>query len=477
MKTGKIVLSLLLVPALAAADVVVGLRGRDDAGLARLVAAQRTPTDAAAGRWLTPAEFGVRYGAPAVAIRSVSRWLRSRGCAVQRLSGGQFVRCRHGVPGKVPGALRPLIDGMVDPSHLELVQRSPVARPESVAGNGAFYFSPTEFARTYGLDRGAAAGLDGRGVMIGLLAISQIATADLAAFRTRFGLPPADFVQSGGPRTGDIAEAEAMLDTTWSGAVAPAARLFLAVSATVEEAYTLLIASNTPDVISSSVDLCPAKRGVRGAANRLLARVLRQAAVQGQTVLVASGDTGPHECRDGGFGLLASSPLVTAVGGTTPMPVVDANGLATAYGSESVWNGGGVSSGGGRTALPRPSYQRGGSRRTIPDVAFPAAGVYPIIVEGQRLLAGGTSAAAPAWAGVVARLVQQEGRRVGFLNPRLYEIGRTQRRGGTAVFHDVVVGNNGITGARGFAAKPGYDLATGWGSVDAAALLDVFSGP
>src|SRR5262249_38189108 len=162
----------------------------------------------------------------------------------------------------------------------------------------------TEFARTYGLDRGAAAGLDGRGVMIGLLAISQIATADLAAFRTRFGLPPADFVQSGGPRTGDIAEAEAMLDTTWSGAVAPAARLFLAVSATVEEAYTLLIASNTPDVISSSVDLCPAKRGVRGAANRLLARVLRQAAVQGQTVLVASGDTGPHECRDGGFGLL-----------------------------------------------------------------------------------------------------------------------------------------------------------------------------
>ena len=476
MKTGTVILSLLLVPALAAADVVIGLRGRDDAGLARLVAAQQSATDPAAGHWLTPAEFTARYGAPASAIRRVSRWLHSSGCAVQRLPGRQFIRCRHRTPGELPEVLHPLVDGMVDPSLLELVRRSPVARPASVASNGAFYFSPTEFARTYGLDRGAAAALDGRGVMIGLLAASQMAADDLAAFRTRFGLPPADFVQSNGPRTGDVAEVEAALDTIWSGAVAPAARLFLAVSATVEEAYALLIASNTPDVISSSLDLCPA-RHVRGPANRLLARVLRQAAVQGQTVLIASGDTGPHECSDGGFGLLASSPLVTAVGGTTPMPVLDANGMATAYGSESVWNGGMVSSGGGRTILRRPSYQRGGSKRTIPDIAFPAAGVYPIIVRGQRLLAGGTSAAAPAWAGVVARLVQQEGRRVGLLNPRLYEIGRAQRHGGAAVFHDVVVGNNGITGARGFAAKPGYDLATGWGSVDAAALLDVFSGP
>jgi len=58
-----------------------------------------------------------------------------------------------------------------------------------------------------------------------------------------------------------------------------------------------------------------------------------------------------------------------------------------------------VSSGGGRTTFRRPSYQRGvGAKRAIPDVAFPASGVYPIIVRGQGLLAGGTSAAAPAWA-------------------------------------------------------------------------------
>jgi subtilase family serine protease len=476
MQTGMILLSLLLVPALAAADVVVGLRGRDDAGLARLAAAPQRPTGAA-GRWLTSAEFAARYGAPASAVRRVSGWLRSNGCAVKRLPGRQFVRCRHRTPRRLPGALRPLVDGMVDPSLLRLVWRSSLGRPASVASSGAFYFSPSEFARTYGLDRGAAAGLDGRGVTIGLLAASQMATEDLEAFRTRFGLPPADFVQSDGPRTGDIVEAEAVLDTTWAGAVAPAARLFLAVSATIDEAYRLLIASNTPDVISSSLDICPVRHRVRGAANRLLARVLRQAAVQGQTVLIASGDTGPHICPDGGFGLLASSPLVTAVGGTSPVPVLDANGVATAYGSESAWNDGTVSSGGGRTAFRRPSYQRGGPKRTIPDVAFPASRVYPIIVRGQRLLAGGTSAAAPAWAGVVARLVQQERRRVGFLNSRLYEIGRAQWHGGAAVFHDVVVGDNGTSLAHGYPAKPGYDLATGWGSVDGAALLDVCPRP
>jgi len=137
-----------------------------------------------------------------------------------------------------------------------------------------------------------------------------------------------------------------------------------------------------------------------------------------------------------------------------------------------VWNdGAGASSGGGRTTFPRPLYQRGvGWRRTIPDVAFPASSVYPIILRGQRLLAGGTSAAAPAWAGVVARVAQLRGRRVGFLNPALYRLGRVQQRGGAAVFHDVVTGNNG-----GFAAGPGYDLATGWGSIDGAALFDALA--
>src|SRR5262249_57828137 len=102
------------------------------------------------------------------------------------------------------------------------------------------------------------------------------------------------------------------------------------------------------------VDLCPSTRGARAAGNRLVARALRQARAQGQTVLVASGDTGTHDCADGGHGLLASSPLVLAVGGTQPTPVVDAAGTVTSYGTETLWNDGNNASGGGAPAPARP---------------------------------------------------------------------------------------------------------------------------
>jgi subtilase family serine protease len=472
-------LALLLASRHAASEVIVGLRGRNEAGLFRLLALQEGQPAGPRAPWLTPGEFAARFGASARAVRRVSLWLRGSGCAVQRVPGRQFVRCRHADPGAPPAHVAALVDGMVDPRAFRLVVRSPVA-PESIGTRGDFYFSPVEFWRTYGIDRGSAAGLDGHGVTIGLLAASQIGVDDLAAFRSLFALPPADFVQSPGLRTGGLAEAEASLDASWAGAIAPGARVFLAVALTPADAHQLLVGSNVADVISSSIDLCPTTRRARAQGNRLLARTLRQARAQGQTVLIASGDSGTRDCADGGHGLLASSPLVIAVGGTSPSPVVDAGGNATAYGTESVWNDGTNASGGGPTALARPAYQRGvagaGGKRALPDVALPASSVYPIVLRGSRILAGGTSAASPAWAGVVARLVQQRGR-VGFINPRLYQLGRAEQRGGPAVFHDVVTGDNRTNGGRGYPAGPGYDLATGWGSVDAAALLDAFGGP
>ena len=463
----------VVAPAFARADTIVGLRGRDDARLTRQLARQTDPASADFGHWLTREEFAARFGASARSVRRVSRWLRAAGCVgVQRARGRQLLRCRHGRVGAPPPGIAKLVDGVFDTAGFTVTRDRLAPEPASRGAAGQFYFSPAEFARTYGLDRGHAAALDGRGITVGLLAASQINVDDIAAFRTLFGLPPADVVQSSGSRTGDIAEAEAVLDATWAGAVAPAARVQLAVVTSTMQAYDLLIASNAPDVISSSIDVCPSTPAARAQSNRVLRRVFRQARAQGQAILVASGDRGPSDCACGGFGLLASSPLVTAVGGTMPAPVLDANGTATGYGTESVWNdGAGASSGGGRTTFPRPLYQRGvGRRRTIPDVAFPASSVYPIILRGQRLLVGGTSAAAPAWAGVVARVAQLRGRRVGFLNPALYRLGRVQQRGGTAVFHDVVTGNNG-----GFAAGPGYDLATGWGSIDGAALFDALA--
>jgi len=160
---------------------------------------------------------------------------------------------------------------------------------------------------------------------------------------------------------------------------------------------------------------------------------------------------------------------------------VDEQAAVRAYGSEVVWQDGQAASGGGRGHTRRPTWQRrigsGSSRRTVPDVALPAASVYPIFFnvgnpgQPQPQLVGGTSAAAPAWAGLIAMLNQQRGHPAGLLNPTLYDLGRAQASGGPAVFHDIVIGSNTTTLARGFPAKPGYDLATGWGTPDVPALF------
>jgi len=93
---------------------------------------------------------------------------------------------------------------------------------------------------------------------------------------------------------------------------------------------------------------------------------------------------------------------------------------------------------------------------------------------------GGTSAAAPAWAGVVALLAEARGHPLGLLNPTLYQLGRAQLHGGPAVFHDVVQGSTTVrlNGKLrpGFAAHRGYDLTTGWGSPDVPALLGALGG-
>jgi kumamolisin len=147
-----------------------------------------------------------------------------------------------------------------------------------------------------------------------------------------------------------------------------------------------------------------------------------------------------------------------------------------------VWNanpassatGGGVS---GFFALP--PYQRnahvppvsgsvGKFGRGVPDVAGdadPASG-YLVRVDGQSVVIGGTSAVAPLWAGLVALINQKLGRPVGFLNPLLY--GSLAGRG---LFNDIVTGNNGA-----YAAGPGWDACTGWGSPNGNKLLKALGG-
>jgi subtilase family serine protease len=172
---------------------------------------------------------------------------------------------------------------------------------------------------------------------------------------------------------------------------------------------------------------------------------------QGQTFSIATGDFGADECHNGGTtpSWPADSPYAVAVAGTT----LDAS--TTTWSSEIVWlHGGGSPS----TFEPKPSWQNAlvaGTKRGVADVAFdadPNSGAL-VTVNGGFQQWGGTSLAAPIFAGLWARVIRVKGTGIGFAAPLLYQLPVTD-------FHDVTSGNNG-----GETAKVGYDFASGRGSM------------
>jgi subtilase family serine protease len=215
------------------------------------------------------------------------------------------------------------------------------------------------------------------------------------------------------------------------------------------------------------------------------------------TMIFSTGDSGaattacPPETGSApvkGVDLPASDPLALAVGGTS----LRANRKTGAYIGENAWNtsGGPNAGGSGFSRLfPRPAYQTGivgtGTGRGVPDVAadadyrpgiavaFTGGGQNDVLVLGG----GGTSVAAPLWAAIIALADQSAGRHLGFINPALYQIGRSTHS--HQAFHDVTTGSNTVKlPARtivGYPAAPGWDPLTGWGSPNAQALIPLLS--
>ena len=250
-----------------------------------------------------------------------------------------------------------------------------------------------------------------------------------------------------------------------------------------------------PDILSISDGVCE-RRFTRDQL-RLGERMLTQAAALGITTLSASGDLGFHGCfiNEPGTMFPASSPFVTGVGGTD-LRLTARNRIA----SQVVWStyatqpSQGVGSGGGPSNVwRRPSFQRapgigrrlqrGTTSRLVPDIAAMASFSPGLVVfdkdGGDWGLGGGTSAATPLEAAIVALVTQQERRAgrpgLGSLPPLLYALARGRNYGST--FFDIRRGTSsrhprsaaGRTPAGG-AAQRGYDLATGLGSLKAAAF-------
>jgi kumamolisin len=194
------------------------------------------------------------------------------------------------------------------------------------------------------------------------------------------------------------------------------------------------------------------------------------AASLGVTVCIASGDNGSSDGVSSGdqVDFPASSSFALACGGTS------LEATASAIKSESVWNDGatgGATGGGISTFFAAPAWQSGLSaattqgtmtpltRRGVPDVAGnadPETG-YQVRVDGSAAVIGGTSAVAPLWAALIARLNQLSGKPAGLIQPQLYKTPEG--------FRDITAGNNGD-----FAAAAGWDACTGLGSPNGSGL-------
>lgn len=198
-----------------------------------------------------------------------------------------------------------------------------------------------------------------------------------------------------------------------------------------------------------------------GYPNATTEQIFQEYIAQGQSMLQASGDSGAYE---NGVMWPSDDPNLTVAGGTS----LTTAGASGPWQSESAWSGSG---GGVSTSYAIPSYQQGlnmaanrGSTqmRNIPDVGLTAdIQMFLIQSDGQAVVVGGTSAAAPLWTGFIALANQQAAANakppVGFLNPLLYAIGKSGNY--SSDFHDITTGSNG-----GYSAVTGYDLTTGWGS-------------
>ncbi len=403
-------------------------------------------------------------------------------------------------------------------------------QPGAVAGdclNASLCYAPRQIRVAYGIQPLLDRGIDGRGVTVvlpeeaetgpaqlppvtGPVQVSTVTDIrqDLADFDRRFGLPQARIqvmTLAGSSASPWLAGVEEVADTEMVHAVAPDAtivellvdRQYVSTPAKLAATWAAAVrtAARHGEVISQSgigQDFNLGEDSFTSAEAATMNSALEYATARHVTVVVASGDYGAigngatTPVRQ--VSLPASEPLVLAAGGTA----LTANPVTGAYTSETAWNtpdGGPSASGGGFSHLfARPSYQDGvpgiGATRGVPDVAADASSttsmafVFAAQGGGSELVAlGGTSAAAPFWAGLIALADQEAGHPLGFVNPAIYQIGRGPLY--HKAFHDITTGNNTVTvngvTVTGYQAGPGWDPVTGWGSPDAQVLIPLLA--
>lgn len=433
--------------------LILMLKPSDDqvAALHTLLDAQQDKNSPSFHKWLTPETFGQSFGVADADIAKVAAWLQDNGMSVEQISQNRRI-IQFGGPASaveaafatefhnltvdgeahvsntvdisVPIALAPVVMGvarlndfhprsnarmlgtLADRRVAEAGQNGGVA-PDYGVATGTHYVAPGDVAKIFNATPllSAANPIDGTGVTIAVLARSNIDVGDVTAFRSMFGLPvknPTVTVVGDDPgKNGD--DTEAYLDAEWAGAVAPNANVNFIVSGIslfggdIDASALYAVDNNIGDIISLSYGGCERNNGQSGTAFWQI--VWEQAAAQGQTAMVSSGDSGAAGCDSssatyatGGYGInaLGTSAYNVSVGGSMfvdygPTQYWSATGTtipfanALSYIPEAALNqsrltttllnsastgtsaGSGIFSGGGGISIftPRPSWQTG----------------------------------------------------------------------------------------------------------------------
>lgn len=614
-----------------------------ESALRQLLEDQQNKSSANYHAWMTPDQFGRQFGPADADIQAVTQWLAAHGFAGIKVGPGRNVIEFSGNVGQVrsafhteihrylvngekhqanvsdpqfPLALTPVVAGIVSlhdfrpVSHIRRVasfgksksgEVTPLWSPPGNSGQ-QFSLAPADFGKIYNVAPLWTAGITGTGQSIAVLGESDIKVQDIADFRTIFGLPQNFssqnvFVNGVDPGLNG-SEIESDLDIQWAGAIAPGATINFVTSSPTETTSGIHLSAvyavdnNLAGIISVSFGSCEQHLGSTG--NQFFNSLWQQAAAQGITVVVSSGDGGSAGCDNfdtqqtatqglavSGF---ASTPYNIAVGGTdfdqnnrwlqfwsfTNDPVTHADVLS--YIPEIPWNdscaqigisgcgssapGGSLNivagSGGPSTLYSKPPWQSGAGvpsdgKRDLPDVSLFAGngftGTLYLICDTDEVQSftgkcdltsfedtilgvGGTSASAPAFAGIMALVNQKQSSpaipapRQGVANYVLYALARTSgascpsdtTEASTCIFNDVTHGNSDLptglagigtisvpcqggtpncsvstAGSNGVLVSPasstteawtvatGYDMATGLGSVNAQNFVNNWS--
>ena len=493
-------------PAATEVQAMVALEPRDPAALAAYARAVSTRGSSDYHHYLSVAGFERRFAPSAAALTAVRARLRDRGLVAGRpTANGLAIPVRGSAeqasdafstsirrfvavgrtgyaPTSQPRLADPVVEGVVGLSTVapassarvrsrsEVTAAGPRPCAQASAEGG---LTADQVAARYGMQNFYAASDEGSGVTIALYELEPFSAADVAGFQACMGTAASVTTEAvdGGAGVGS-GSGESATDIEDLIGLAPRASIRVyegpQTATGSYDTYSAIVSDDAARVVSTSWGLCEAQMSpVAAAAENTL---FQEAAVQGQTIVAASGDAGSDDCSTGQVGVddPAAQPWVTAVGGTSAHA-----------GADVAWDDALGASGGGASSLwARPSWQTasqpqsavtcgaaGSDCREVPDIsadADPDTG-YAAFYRGAWQTVGGTSVAAPTMAALVGLADSSPactGHPLGFIDPALYAH--------AADIADVTSGTNSFAGVPGFSAGPGYDMVTGLGTPTAA---------